>query len=69
MQLLVIGGKEDVKKLSKDQELKLLAQLSERELLMEMRTSFNGLSKEDAAERLEEYGPNQVDAQNQHLLG
>ena len=27
MQLLVIGGKEDVKKLSKDQELKLLAQL------------------------------------------
>ena len=29
MQLLVIGGKEDVKKLSKDQELKLLAQLSE----------------------------------------
>ncbi|TXW59700.1 magnesium-translocating P-type ATPase [Enterococcus gallinarum] len=52
-----------LKKLSKDQELKLLAQLSERELLMEMRTSFNGLSKEDAAERLEEYGPNQVDAQ------
>ena len=50
-----------LKKLSKDQELKLLAQLSERELLMEMRTSFNGLSKEDAAERLEEYGPNKID--------
>ena len=59
-----------LKKLSKDQELKLLAQLSERELLMEMRTSFNGLSKEDAAERLEEYGlkPSRC-TKNQHLLG
>ncbi|WP_461203259.1 magnesium-translocating P-type ATPase [Enterococcus sp. N342-3-1-2] len=52
-----------LKKLSKDQELKLLAKLSERELLMEMRTSFQGLSEKDAQERLEEYGPNKVDAQ------
>ncbi len=52
-----------LKKLSKDQELKLLAKLTERELLMEMRTSFQGLSEEDAAERLAEYGPNKVDAQ------
>lgn len=52
-----------LKKPTKDQELKLLAQLSERELFMEMRTSENGLSVEDAKERLEEFGPNKVDAQ------
>lgn len=52
-----------LKKNTKDQELKKLALLSERELLMELRTSLNGLSEEDAKERLEEFGPNKVDAQ------
>lgn len=51
------------KALSKDTELKKLALLSERELLMELRTSLKGLSAEDAQERLEEYGPNEVNAQ------
>uniref|UniRef100_UPI00403F2629 magnesium-translocating P-type ATPase n=1 Tax=Candidatus Enterococcus willemsii TaxID=1857215 RepID=UPI00403F2629 len=46
----------------KQQELKKLGMLSERELFMELRTSLNGLSAEDAKERLEEYGLNQVDA-------
>ncbi|MDH6364212.1 Mg2+-importing ATPase [Enterococcus sp. PF1-24] len=55
--------KNDLKKLSKEQELKKLAILSERELMMELRTSMNGLTKEDAAERLEEFGPNVVSAQ------
>lgn len=48
---------------TKEQELKKLALLSERELLMALRTSMKGLSEEDAQERLEEYGPNRVDAQ------
>lgn len=48
---------------TKEQGLKKLALLSERELLMALRTSMNGLSEEDAQERLEEYGPNRVDAQ------
>lgn len=48
---------------TKEQELKKLAFLSERELFMELRTSINGLSSEDAKERLEEYGENRVDAQ------
>ncbi|MBM7707952.1 magnesium-translocating P-type ATPase [Enterococcus lemanii] len=47
----------------KEQELKKLALLSERELYMELRTSAQGLSKEDALERLEEFGPNKVDAE------
>ncbi|QIL46928.1 magnesium-translocating P-type ATPase [Vagococcus coleopterorum] len=44
----------------KNSELKQLAALSERELMMTFRTSPNGLSQEDALERLEEYGPNVV---------
>ena len=48
---------------TKEQELKKLALLSERELFMELRTSINGLSSEDARKRLEEYGENRVDAQ------
>ncbi|CAM3369317.1 magnesium-translocating P-type ATPase [Vagococcus fessus] len=44
----------------KDSELKQLAALSERELMMTLRTSPNGLSKEDAEDRLEEYGPNEI---------
>ena len=48
---------------TKEQELKKLAFLSERELFMELRTSINGLASEDAKERLEEYGENRVDAQ------
>lgn len=51
------------KKITKDQELKKLALLSERELMMELRTSDKGLSEEDAKNRLEEYGPNEVSAQ------
>ncbi|MEG0293899.1 magnesium-translocating P-type ATPase [Enterococcus sp.] len=47
----------------KEQELKKLAFLSERELYMELRSSPQGLSAEDAKERLEEFGPNKVDAQ------
>lgn len=48
---------------SKDQELRKLALLSERELFMELRTSLQGLSEEDAKQRLAEYGPNEVSAQ------
>lgn len=51
------------KNLSKDQELKKLALLSERELMMELRTSLEGLSENDAKQRLAEYGPNKVDAE------
>lgn len=53
----------EMKKTSKDQELKKLALLSERELMMELRTSEKGLSEEDAKQRLDEYGPNEVSAQ------
>lgn len=48
---------------SKDSELKKLALLSQRELMMELRTSENGITEADAKERLEEYGPNVVTAQ------
>lgn len=51
------------KTLTKDMELKKLALMSERELLMYLRTSTAGLSEADAKERLEEYGPNLVNAQ------
>lgn len=47
----------------KEQELKKLAFLSERELYMALRSSPQGLTAEDAKERLETYGPNKVDAQ------
>ncbi|WP_368259484.1 magnesium-translocating P-type ATPase [Enterococcus sp. 2201sp1_2201st1_C11_2201SCRN_220225] len=50
------------KTLTKDVELKKLAQLSERELLMHLRTSKGGLSEADAKKRLAEYGLNQVNA-------
>ncbi|MGX7059404.1 magnesium-translocating P-type ATPase [Vagococcus humatus] len=63
-----VTKKEETKRLnrqeSKDLELKKLAALSERELMMEFRTSPEGLSEEDAAKRLEEYGPNEVAAQS-----
>ena len=48
---------------AKDAELKKLAMLSERELMTEFRTSPQGLTKEDAAARLEEYGLNEVVSQ------
>lgn len=48
---------------TKDAELKKLAMLSERELMTEFRTSSQGLTKEDAEKRLEEYGPNEIGAQ------
>lgn len=47
----------------KSDELKKLSQLSERELMTALRTSKNGLTKADAAERLEAYGLNEVNAQ------
>ncbi|MFW8053551.1 magnesium-translocating P-type ATPase [Vagococcus fluvialis] len=55
--------KKDVSNLSKDQELRKYSKLSERELMMEFRTSENGLSLEDAEQRLEEFGENKVDIQ------
>lgn len=48
---------------TKNIELKKLALLSERELMMEFRTSPQGLTEEDAANRLEEFGPNEVSSQ------
>lgn len=48
----------------KDSELKKLAALSERELMMEFRTSAEGLTTADAAKRLEEHGPNEISAQS-----
>jgi Mg2+-importing ATPase len=53
----------DQKKESKDNEIKKFAMLSERELLMELRTSKQGLSHEDAKGRLAEYGRNEILAQ------
>ncbi|WP_086348180.1 magnesium-translocating P-type ATPase [Candidatus Enterococcus clewellii] len=53
----------EIRKGTKEQELKKLALLSERELMMELRTSEKGLSEEDAEKRLEEYGPNEISAQ------
>lgn len=48
---------------SKDNELKKLVKLSDRELMMELRTTPEGLTSEDAKLRLEEFGPNEVAAQ------
>ena len=48
---------------SKDSELKKLVKLSDRELMMELRTTPEGLTSEDAKLRLEEFGPNEVAAQ------
>jgi len=47
----------------KDSALRELAFLSERELMMTLRTSRKGLSADDAAARLETYGLNQVSTQ------
>lgn len=47
----------------KDEELRKLVGISERELMMEFRTSQKGLSNADAAKRLHENGPNVVSAQ------
>ncbi len=44
----------------KDAELKKLAMLSKRELFTEFRTSEQGLTVEEATNRLEQYGPNEV---------
>ncbi|GCF94553.1 magnesium-translocating P-type ATPase [Enterococcus florum] len=51
------------RKVNKDQELKKLAILSDRDLFLTLRTSLQGLSEKDAQSRLEEYGPNEVSAQ------
>jgi Mg2+-importing ATPase len=50
-------------KMTKDNELKKFAMLTSRELYTELRTSDHGLMKEDATERLEEFGMNIVSAQ------
>ncbi|WP_233278807.1 magnesium-translocating P-type ATPase [Floricoccus penangensis] len=56
--------KMDVKKNSgKEKELKKLALLSENELFKTFKTSSQGLSEEEAEKRLEEFGPNKVDAE------
>lgn len=60
--------KKDWKKVSnkretKAEQLKKLAALSERELMMELRTSPRGLTNADAKERLEHYGTNEVTVQ------
>ncbi|MBO0443660.1 magnesium-translocating P-type ATPase [Vagococcus fluvialis] len=55
--------KKTVSNLSKDQELRKYSKLSDRELMMEFRTSEKGLSFEDAEQRLEEFGENKVDIQ------
>lgn len=51
------------KKVNKDENLKKLAKLSERDLFLSLRTSLHGLSTEDAQARLEEYGPNEISTQ------
>lgn len=48
---------------AKDSALRELAFLSEREVMMTLRTSRKGLSADDAAARLETYGLNQVSTQ------
>ncbi|MEG0255458.1 MAG: magnesium-translocating P-type ATPase [Vagococcus sp.] len=48
---------------NKNSELKKLSKLSDRELMMEFRTSPNGLTTDDASNRLEEFGENKVDMQ------
>ncbi|MGX7024392.1 magnesium-translocating P-type ATPase [Vagococcus hydrophili] len=55
--------KKDMTNTNKDLELKKLATLSDRELMMEFRTSPSGLSHEDGLNRLEEYGENKIDIQ------
>ncbi len=52
-----------IKSNQKELELKKLASLSERELMMELRTSTQGLTTEDATKRLAEFGPNEVSTQ------
>lgn len=47
----------------KNDELKKLSNLSARELMMEFRTSPDGLSSEDAEKRLDEFGENKVNVQ------
>ncbi|MEG2707986.1 MAG: magnesium-translocating P-type ATPase, partial [Vagococcus sp.] len=53
--------KKGLSTVNKDQELRKYSHLSERELMMEFRTSTNGLTYEDAEQRLEEFGENKVD--------
>ena len=55
--------KKDMTNTNKDVELRKLATLSDRELMMEFRTSPSGLTYEDATNRLEEYGENKIDIQ------
>lgn len=47
----------------KNSELVSMAALTERELMMTFRTSPNGLTAEDAIERLDEYGKNEVSSE------
>lgn len=52
-----------VEKKSKNSELVKLGHLTKEEVLQKLKTSETGLSKKEAADRLEEYGPNKVAAQ------
>ncbi|WP_311866826.1 magnesium-translocating P-type ATPase [Vagococcus carniphilus] len=58
-----VSMKKNVTNDSKNTELMKLSKLSDRELMMEFRTSPNGLTTDDASNRMEEYGENKVDIQ------
>lgn len=44
-------------------------QLSVADALLSLHSQIEGLSSQEAARRLEEYGPNQVDTVQEHALG
>ena len=50
-------------KKSKDNELKKLGYLQEEEVLSQFGTSLAGLTEDEAKNRLEKYGPNEVASQ------
>nr|WP_274542457.1 magnesium-translocating P-type ATPase [Carnobacterium divergens] len=52
-----------IEKKSKDNDLKKLARLSEKKVMINYQTGPNGLSEEMASKRLAEYGPNEVATQ------
>ncbi|MDT2011045.1 magnesium-translocating P-type ATPase [Carnobacterium divergens] len=52
-----------MEKKSKDNDLKKLARLSEKKVMINYQTSPSGLSEQMASERLAEYGPNEVATQ------
>ncbi|WP_337678082.1 magnesium-translocating P-type ATPase [Carnobacterium divergens] len=52
-----------MEKKSKDNDLKKLARLSEKKVMIDYQTSPSGLSEQMASKRLAEYGPNEVATQ------